>query len=87
MKWKSNRQMESLGFAPCPTIDLIWHTHLLFPQKYYRDMGTLLGHAPAHKLLKEEQRTLAYLSDRENKEEEMWQEVWQESMFSYGDAS
>jgi hypothetical protein len=53
-----------MGFAPCPSVDLIWHTHLTFPLVYERDMEALLGHTPKHKLLEEKDRTLVFLNDR-----------------------
>jgi hypothetical protein len=42
LKWKYSAEMERLQFAPCPAIDLIWHTHLLHPAEYRGDMNGLL---------------------------------------------
>jgi hypothetical protein len=83
LKWKSAMEMEAIGFAPCPSIDLMWHTHLLFPDKYRRDMKALLGHVPAHKLLKEEERTLQFMDHRDCMEETMWRREFKQSLFSY----
>jgi hypothetical protein len=77
-------EMETLGFAPCPTIDLMWHTHLLFPSAYRRDMMAQLGHVPAHKLLAAEDRTRVCIHERDVREEAMWQETFSESLFAYG---
>lgn len=55
---KHERRMEWIGFSPTPAIDLIWHTHLLMPASYWRDVGFLFMGKPAmHKLLPPEART------------------------------
>jgi hypothetical protein len=53
-----------MGFAPCPSVDLIWHTHLCYPQLYQEDMIDLLNQTPMHKLLEEKDRTFVYMDDR-----------------------
>jgi hypothetical protein len=73
----------ALGFSPCPSIDLIWHTHLLFPDNYRYDMRALIGHVPEHKLLSEKDRTLHFMNDRDNCDEAMWMDEFKESMFQY----
>jgi hypothetical protein len=39
LKWNTDRlqyeNLEKMHFAPCPAVDLIWHSHLLNPDRYY----------------------------------------------------
>lgn len=83
LKWKRTEEMEQLGFSPCPSIDLIWHTHLLFPALYAKDMLALLGHVPGHKLLAVDKRTLHTLNCRDDADERLWMKEFQESLFTY----
>lgn len=83
LKWNHTEEMERLGFSPCPSIDLIWHTHLLFPDLYRVDMHALLGHVPAHKLLAVDDRTLHKMNCRDDADEALWMKEFQESLFSY----
>jgi hypothetical protein len=76
--------MESFSFAPCPSIDLMWHTHLLHPRDYLTDTRQLLGHVPKHKLVDLEKRTRVWMGEREEEEEILWKESFRgESMFEY----
>jgi len=84
LKWKDSKRMEEVGFAPCPAIDLIWHTHLIQPESYRKNMLTILGHVPKHKLLEEKDRTLVFFNDRDDEQERMWRDSFQESLFFYG---
>jgi len=83
LKWKHSLNMEEIGFAPCPSIDLIWHTHLLFPSQYDCEMNNILGYSPKHKLLEEKDRTLVFFNDRDDTQEKMWKENFGESLFNY----
>jgi len=83
LKWKISHEMEEVGFSPCPSIDLIWHTHLLHPYTYRQDMFILLGNAPKHKLLNPQDRTLVFMNNRDDKQEYMWRNYFKESLFTY----
>jgi len=83
LKSRHNDKVENIGFSPCPSIDLIWHSHLLSPSLYDLDTRALLGYPPAHKLLNENNRTLVFMNDRDNMQEEMWMKEFNESLFSY----
>lgn len=84
LKFTRTTEMEEMSFAPCPSIDLFWHAHLLHPQAYRRDMELLLGHVPAHKLLEAHDRTRVSMLDRDVKEESVWRKAFGESLFVYG---
>lgn len=75
--------LEELKFAPCPSIDLMWHSHLIIPQSYHSDMNHLLGYSPKHKLLALGDRTLKTMHDRESQEEKLWMNCFGESLFEY----
>jgi hypothetical protein len=83
LKWKNSQRVEQIGFSPCPSIDLIWHTHLLHPQTYETDMLNVLGHVPMHKLLDVKDRTEAFMDSRDDQSMEMWNQQYQESIFVY----
>ena len=34
--------------APTPIVDLVWHTHMLFPRAYQRECVRLAGHEVHH---------------------------------------
>lgn len=81
-----NERVESIGFSPCPSIDLIWHTHLLHPIDYDRDMRSYVGHTPKHKLLALTDRTKIFMESRDDASLSLWHEVFQESLFDYATA-
>jgi hypothetical protein len=83
LKFKYSRKVEAIGFSPCPSIDLVWHTHLVHPQSYEEDLRRVLGHVPMHKLLELEDRTEAFMDTRDDQSMEMWQQEYQESIFVY----
>jgi len=83
LKFKNSRKVEAIGFSPCPSIDLVWHTHLVHPQTYEEDLVRVLGHAPMHKLLDLEDRTEAFMDTRDDQSMEMWQQHYHESIFVY----
>jgi len=83
LKSRYSDQVEAIGFSPCPSIDLVWHTHLVHPSTYETDMNKVLGHVPMHKLLDVPDRTEAFMDSRDDKSMEMWQNEFQESIFVY----
>jgi len=83
LKWKKENRVEEIGFSPCPSIDLLWHTHLVHPETYEKDMKNVIGHVPAHKLLDVEDRTEAWMDARDDQSMEMWQQEFKESIFVY----
>jgi hypothetical protein len=83
LKWRNTSRVEEIGFSPCPSIDLLWHTHLAHPETYEKDMENVLGHVPAHKLLDVKDRTEAWMDTRDDQSMEMWQQQYGESIFVY----
>jgi hypothetical protein len=83
LKYKFSQKVEEIGFSPCPSIDLIWHTHLLHPQTYETDLLAVLGHVPMHKLLDVKDRTEAFMDSRDDQSMELWNEQYEESIFVY----
>lgn len=79
---KMPQRMEWIGFAPTPAIDLIWHTHLLCPRSYWRDVGFLFGGAmpPMHKLLPLDARKPFVYAAHASAEAHLWQEEFGESL-------
>ena len=41
--------------SPDPVVDIVWHTHILFTQKYHDDCDTIFGHYLHHEPLIEEE--------------------------------
>lgn len=39
--------------SPDPVVDIVWHTHILFTQKYHEDCETIFGHYLHHEPLVE----------------------------------
>lgn len=78
-----NNQVEQIGFSPCPSIDLMWHTHLIHPSSYEKDMNRLLLHVPKHKLLELGDRTQVFMDTRDDKSLNLWNSVFHESIFEY----
>jgi len=83
LKWKYSHRMEAVGFAPCPSVDLIWHTHLCFPSHYQMSMKNLIGHVPQHKLLQLKDRNHVYMNDRDSQQEQLWRTEFSESLYDY----
>jgi len=83
LKWKNSVRVEEIGFSPCPSVDLLWHTHLVHPETYEKDMEKVIGHVPAHKLLDVNDRTEAWMDTRDDQSMQMWQKEFQESIFVY----
>lgn len=83
LKWKYAHQVEQIGFSPCPSIDLIWHTHLLHPVLYNSDMKKILGIVPKHKLIEKAERTKVFMEKREDEQMDLWQKEFEESIFEY----
>jgi len=75
--------MENMSFAPCPPIDLMWHTHILQPDAYFRDSLHLLFSVKHHKLLARCKRTPVFYESRLNKEDKLWSSVFGESLSVY----
>jgi hypothetical protein len=80
---KYPRGLEGLNFAPSPPIDLLWHTHILQPAVYRRDMLRVVRHVPEHKLLASFDRSIQTYEARTSSEEELWQKEFNESMAVY----
>jgi hypothetical protein len=83
LKSKHGATIEDMSFSPCPTIDLFWHSHLLHPSSYQWDTDVLLGHSPKHKLLNVIERTRVWMQKRDDKQLDLWQTEFGESMFDY----
>jgi hypothetical protein len=83
LKYKYSSKVEAIGFSPCPSIDLVWHTHLVHPKTYEEDLRRVLGHVPMHKLLELKNRTEAFMDTRDDLSMQMWQQQYQESIFVY----
>lgn len=83
LKGTANDEVETIGLSPCPTIDLIWHTHLLHPGSYNSDMNEALGHVPKHKLLPVSNRTKVFMDTRDDKTINLWKRYFFESIFEY----
>jgi hypothetical protein len=83
LKFKYSLKVEQIGFSPCPSIDLVWHTHLVHPSIYEQDLEQVLGHVPMHKLLAVNDRTEAFMDTRDDRSMELWQQQYQESIFVY----
>lgn len=86
LKGTRNPEVENIGFSPCPSIDLIWHTHLLHPLAYEQDLRKLIGHVPKHKLLDLTDRNSVFMNTRDDKSLNLWDEVFLESIFDYATA-
>lgn len=83
LKGIHSNTVEAIGFSPCPSIDLIWHTHLVHPATYRHDLLSVLGHVPMHKLLALQDRTEAWMDSRDDQSMQLWQAEFQESIFVY----
>jgi hypothetical protein len=83
LKYKYSDECEDIGFAPCPPIDLMWHSHLLSPYWYRLDMQRILGHIPKHKLLDLSDRTLVFMNKRDDEQLELWGKEFGECIFTY----
>jgi hypothetical protein len=83
LKHRCSPLIEALGLAPCPSVDLMWHTHILHACVYRQDTKKHLGHSPKHKLLKVEDRTLTFMNDRDDAQLRLWREEFGESVFDY----
>lgn len=86
LKWKHSTRVEDIGFSPCPSIDLFWHTHLLHPLSYDKDMKRLMGVVPKHKLLSLADRTKVFMHKREDQQMDIWNTEFRESIFEYATA-
>jgi len=76
--------VENIMFSPIPAIDLIWHTHLLQPESYYKDCMILMNEVRHHKLLPDYyDKTWYNLEERTNNEEKLWYEEFSENMSRY----
>jgi len=80
---KYPRYVEKIKFSPIPSIDLIWHTHLLQPRSYYKDSMKLTNEIRQHKLLNSHYRTIRFFNDRKNREEIIWNQEFGEMMSRY----
>ena len=74
---------EWIGFAPTPSIDLMWHAHLIQPKAYWRDVTFLCFGLPHHKLLPEVSRTPFVYEAHLSEETQLWQEEFAEDLHSY----
>jgi hypothetical protein len=83
LKGRYSSVVEKIGLSPCPSIDLIWHTHLVHPAIYTNDLLNVLGHVPMHKLLALEDRTEAFMDTRDDQSMDLWQREFKESIFVY----
>lgn len=73
-------RMERIGFAPNPSIDLIWHTHLVNPRAYYYDVGFLCHGVTHHKLLPREARRPFAYDKHVSDEAAIWEEEFGETL-------
>jgi len=80
---KYPQKMEYIDFAPCPTIDLIWHTMLVQPAVYERFSRRLILHVVHHKVLPASKQTLIRYDERKDKEESLWRSEFGESIARY----
>lgn len=83
LKSEENEKVEKIGFSPCPSIDLMWHTHILHPSAYHADLKKAISHVPKHKLLALEDRTKAFMDCRDDESMNLWNKVFHESIFEY----
>jgi len=74
---------ETTMFSPCPSIDLIWHTHLIQPKCYEKDSQFLTFSTRDHKLIQEDLRTIQNYDTKIDIEEKLWTEEFGESMAIY----
>jgi len=56
--------------VPTLDIDLVWHTHMLFPGHYLRDTYDMIGHTPDH----DDDMPSQKLELRREKTEALWNE-------------
>lgn len=79
---KHPQTTEWIGFAPSPAIDLVWHTHLLVPRSYWRDVGFLFGGSlpPMHKLLPLEARKPFVYEEHALVERSLWSDEFGEAL-------
>jgi len=80
---KYPRYTEKIMFSPCPSIDLIWHTHLIQPASYESDSKYLTFVVRHHKLLPRSMRMEMFYNVRIDAEEFLWQNEFGESMAFY----
>jgi len=80
---KYPKYTEQIMFAPCPGIDLMWHTHLVQPESHEKDSVFLTFKSRDHKLLPVEHRYEMFYDKKRDFEEKLWNDEFGESMAYY----